>query len=154
MRKILIATDGSPSALEAADVGLELARENGAEVFFVHVIDAPTDRALSGPAAPLSSWPAPEGYALLREAIELAATHGIAAKTLLLAGEAVDEIVSCADSIEADLIVVGSRGLGRIRAALLGSISRGLLHESRRPVLVVRGTGVREVADQLSVSAR
>jgi nucleotide-binding universal stress UspA family protein len=153
MKKILIATDGSPSAREAAHVGLELARANGAQAFFVHVIDAPDDRAMSGPAGPLWNWPAPEDYALLHEATELAATHGLAATTLLLAGETVDEIVSCADSIEADLIVVGSRGLGRIKTALLGSVSRGLLHETRRPVLVVRGTAAREATRPLPVSA-
>lgn len=71
----------------------------------------------------------------------------MAAKTLLLAGDTVDEIVSCADSIGADLIVVGSRGFGPIRATLLGSTSRALLHETRRPVLVVHATsGPRAIA--------
>ncbi len=39
MKQILIATDGSPSAQEAVEVGLELAKEQGADVTFVHVAE-------------------------------------------------------------------------------------------------------------------
>jgi nucleotide-binding universal stress UspA family protein len=153
MKKILIATDGSPPAREAVHLGLELAHESEAEVTFVHVIDASPDRAMFGPAGPLSDWPAPGDYRSLLEAAKFAAAQGVAAKTLLLAGNTVDEIVSCADSIGADLIVVGSRGFGPIRATLLGSTSRALLHETRRPVLVVSATGIREETPAISLSA-
>jgi nucleotide-binding universal stress UspA family protein len=68
----------------------------------------------------------------------------VKAHTRLLRGEPVDEIVAFADVIDADLIVVGSRGYGAFASALLGSVSRGILREARRPVLVVRGTAARE----------
>jgi nucleotide-binding universal stress UspA family protein len=60
----------------------------------------------------------------------------------MLRGDPAGEIVAHADTIGADLIIVGSRGHGAIASALLGSVSRGVLHEARRPVLVVRGTAV------------
>ena len=63
-------------------------------------------------------------------------------ESLLASGVPVDEIVACADSIDADMIVVGSHGRGAIATAFLGSVSRGVLHEARRPVLVVRGAPV------------
>ena len=59
----------------------------------------------------------------------------------------VDEIVTAADSMDADVIVIGSRGRGRMTSALLGSVSRGVLNESRRPVLIVRGIHDREPAE-------
>jgi nucleotide-binding universal stress UspA family protein len=79
----------------------------------------------------------------LEEASTLAADVGVSARTELLTGNPVDEIVAYADSIDADLIVVGSRGHGAVASALLGSVSQGVLHEAQRPVLVVRGTRTR-----------
>src|SRR6266540_7106120 len=74
----------------------------------------------------------------LEEAAEIAARRGLEAKTELLVGNPADEIVAFGDAIDADMIVVGSRGHGMVASALLGSVSRSVLHESRRPVFVVR----------------
>jgi nucleotide-binding universal stress UspA family protein len=49
-----------------------------------------------------------------------------------------DTVVAVSDEHDAAAIVVGSRGLGGLRSAFLGSTSRRLLHDTRRPVLVVR----------------
>lgn len=150
MKKIVIATDGSPSALEAVEYGLELAADQGAEPILVHVAPA-TDVlpvAAYGMGAPVSvpHEPAEHHRASLDEAVEIAAQHGLEAKAELLMGDAAHAIVAYADAVEADLIVVGSRGHGTIAGALLGSVSRRVLHEAKRPVLVVRG-----VADRAEV---
>jgi nucleotide-binding universal stress UspA family protein len=68
----------------------------------------------------------------------LAAERGIETRTEVLVGDPANEIVAYADSVDADLIVVGSRGRGAVTSALLGSVSRAILHETRRPVLVAR----------------
>ena len=68
------------------------------------------------------------------------AEAGVEARCELLQGDTIGEIVTLADSIDADLIVIGSRGHGGLTSALIGSVSRSVLHESRRPVLIVRGT--------------
>jgi nucleotide-binding universal stress UspA family protein len=86
----------------------------------------------------------------LVEAREIAVAKGIRGRTELLVGDPVDEVVAFADSIDADLIVVGSRGHGAIASTLLGSVSRGVLHESRRPVLVVRGADVGAEAEAVA----
>jgi nucleotide-binding universal stress UspA family protein len=82
----------------------------------------------------------------LDDALALAAEADVDARAELLRGDPVDEIVAFADSFEADLIVVGSRGHGALASALLGSVSRGILSETRRPVLVVRGAAERIAA--------
>lgn len=145
MKKILIATDGSESAHEALEFGLELAEEQGATPFVVHV--APAVEILPfasfGVAAPTVPHELDEQDRVpLNEAAETAGKKGIDAKTELLVGNPADEIVAFGDTIDADLIVVGSRGHGAIASVLLGSVSRAVLHESRRPVLVVRGAHV------------
>jgi nucleotide-binding universal stress UspA family protein len=151
MKKIVIATDGSPSALEAVEYGLELAADHSADPIVVHV--APATEVLPvaayGMGAPVSVPHEPDEHdrASLDEAVEIAAQHGLDAKTELLVGDAAHAIVTFANSVDADLIVVGSRGHGAIAGALLGSVSRRVLHEAKRPVLVVRA-----VADRAEVA--
>jgi nucleotide-binding universal stress UspA family protein len=153
MNKILIGTDGSASAHEAVEFGLDLAAEQDARAFIVHVaplVDV-MPYANFGYVAPTLPHEFDEhDRELLQEAVELAAEKGVEVETTLLKGRPADEIVAFADSIDADLIVVGSRGHGTITSALIGSVSRGVLHESRRPVLIVRGT---HVAEKVGVAA-
>jgi nucleotide-binding universal stress UspA family protein len=150
MKKIVIATDGSDSAHEAVELGLELAAEPGATAHVVHVVQPVevmpySNFALVAPALPHEVDE--DDREPLRAAEELAARQDVPLKTAVLKGYPAQEIVAYADSIDADLIVVGSRGHGAFKTALLGSVSRGVLHESRRPVLVVRGAHVAALAE-------
>lgn len=143
MKRILIATDGSPSALQAIEVGLDLAEEEGSEAIFVHVAPAKDVLPVTGGfgmAAPVSvPHELDEADRMcLDDAARIAEELGLETRTKLLTGDPVKEIVAYADSIDADLIVVGSHGYGSISGVLLGSVSRGVLHRTTRPVLIVR----------------
>jgi nucleotide-binding universal stress UspA family protein len=145
IEKILIATDGSESAHEALEFGLDLAAEQDARAFVVRVAPAVdvmpyANFGYVGPSVPHEFDE--HDRECLQEAAELAAEKGVDVETALLKGRAADEIVTYGDTINADLIVVGSRGHGAIASTLVGSVSRAVLHEGRRPVLVVRGTHV------------
>lgn len=148
MKRILIATDGSPAAKQAIEVGVELAESEDAAILFVHVVPVADIVATSGFGlmAPVPHPLAASDEQLLDDALAIADRADVPASVKLLRGNTVDEIVAYADSMNADLIVVGSRGHGAITSALLGSVSRGVLAESRRPVMIVRSTPVVEPA--------
>ena len=144
MRRILIATDGSPEAREAVEFGLELAEKQRASATLLQVVP-PIDWVQLDRGAVIR--PIPEEIAKRRgialdEAAALAAEHGVPVSFEVLAGSPADEIVAYADNHDVDLTIVGSRGWGAVASALLGSVSQAVVHESRRPVLVVRGTGL------------
>jgi nucleotide-binding universal stress UspA family protein len=147
MKRILVATDGSASSAEAVTFGADLAAEHEAELHLVHVVPVldvvPSGLVWLGGA--VLHEPTAAERLVLEDAAAVVAERGVLATTALLHGDTVGEIVFFADSRNVDLIVVGSRGRGSIVNGLLGSTSRRLLSESRRPVLVVRGTAhVRE----------
>ncbi len=73
----------------------------------------------------------------------LAVAHGATAEPLAVADEigTAETVAAIAEQRDAEVIVVGSRGLGAFKAGLLGSTSRDLLKTTRRPVLVVKAPG-------------
>jgi len=150
MNKILVATDGSESASAAVELGVSLAAQHDAELIFVHVVPAvdlvPATWFGVGGAYPHEALP--EDRSLLEDAAAVAEEQGVFSTTMLLTGDTVDEIVAYADSHDVDLIVVGSRGRGAIANALLGSVSRGVLRESRRSVLVAQGASTAHRRDE------
>lgn len=140
MKQILIATDGSPSAQEAVDVGLELAQEQGADVTFVHVTPVEEIRGGRGGAHALTHREEiDESETALKDAAAAADAAGVSYEVERFSGETVETIVALADSKNADLIVLGSRGRSAIASAVLGSISLGVLKHASRPVLIVKG---------------
>ena len=152
MKKILISTDGSACSAEAIEFGVELASEHEAAWPSSMSPRPPTSVAFNGgfgmagvmPTVPheLSAY----DRASLEDAEQIAEQHGVLASCKLLVGDPVDEIVAYADLEDVDLIVIGSRGHGALASALLGSVSRRVLSESRRPVAIVRGLAAAPVA--------
>ena len=146
MDTILIAVDGSPASDVAARYGLELAAEHESRVTFALVVPA-VDVVPAGGFGLTAALPhelSDSDRRPLDDALAWAEDAGIHAHARLLRGDPVDELVAFADTIDADLIVVGSRGHGALACARLGSVSRGILREARRPVLVVRGAAARK----------
>ena len=145
MKRILVATDGSRSSTEAVAFGIELAAEHKTELIFVHVVPLLDVVPATGFGAIGGALPhdvSEHDRTLLDEAAASAAEHELVATTALLRGDPVGEIVAFAEAHDVDLIVVGSRGHGTIASALLGSVSRGVLAEAKRPVLIVRAAPV------------
>jgi nucleotide-binding universal stress UspA family protein len=144
MKRILAATDGSDAAVEATRFAIELAAEHESELIVAHVVRTfdvvPATVVQIGGVFPHE--PSERDLEMLDDAAAFAREHAVTATTVLLRGETVDELVHYAERREVDLIVVGSRGHGAVAGALLGSVSQGLLRESRCPVLIVRAAAV------------
>lgn len=116
---VVVGYDGSPNARAAVDYAAWLAGATG-KLYVVHADEHRARGEAVLDALVLTDDP------LLETEFE----------TELLEKPAADAIVEVAETRNADLIVVGSRGLGRLRAAL-GSVSHDVLHRADRPVLVV-----------------
>jgi len=137
MNGIVIGTDGSQSSRAAVESGVELAGPTRAPLTVAYVMRAPSpvlgrpyyQRALSRELA--------KGRAALDEAATLVHAAGLECETELVEGKAAEALLSTARARDAGLIVVGSRGLGVVNGTLLGSVSRRVVHDADRPVLVV-----------------
>ncbi len=143
LRTILVGIDGSTNSLDAVSWTAGLARATGAEVVALHVVGL-LDR-LDPEAAPVPSEPNRDQ---IRERFEGSWTAAldeadVRHRHLLRDGTPVVALLDVADQIDADLIVVGSRGVGANTAALLGSTSAQLVQEAGRPVTIIPPRGGR-----------
>jgi nucleotide-binding universal stress UspA family protein len=138
--KILIATDGSDGAKAAVADGLRLARRLDAEVVFVAVEHA--QRPPFGVPPYYIADPDAHHYAAatIDAALTEARDQGVTAHGEVLPPslDPAHEILEAARRVDADLIVVGSRRLGAIAGAILGSVSRSVVRHADRPVLVAK----------------
>ena len=151
--KVLLATDGSIEADLAARTAAQLADKTGSELHVVHVFGIspwypayPEATAFDGAELEdpvleedLQRISEQRARELLDAEVEkLRSVGGTLAQGHLAEGGASPEIVGLAEEIGAGLVVVGSRGRGGIRRALMGSVSDSVVRHAHCPVLVVR----------------
>jgi len=139
MKRILVAVDGSAGASRAAHFAARLAHATGASIELVHVYDAPTASYLGLEALSRNE--------LTQKSAEIGKGSFDAARAIIedraettdhvAIGHPAEEIVYRAKDIDADLIVMGSRGLTPVERILLGSVSKRVLHLADRPVTIV-----------------
>jgi nucleotide-binding universal stress UspA family protein len=146
-KTILCGTDGSESSFRAVDRAAAVARDADAALLLACAYRPMSDRevqdaadALGGEAYKVSgSTPAED---VLRDAAGRA--RDIGAKkvdTLAIEGDAVDELINLAKRYEADLVVVGNRGLNSLAGRILGSVPANISHRATCDVLIVHTTG-------------
>lgn len=139
-RSILVAYDGSEHAKRALAQAVDIARTQDARLTLLAV------------AAPLHVWPGPYVPPVTDADLLHAAEHivaegealvpeGVPVSSRAVAGNPGTELLKRAAAADHDLIVMGSRGRGAVRSAVLGSVSHFVLNHSLLPVLVVHDTG-------------
>ena len=134
--KVLLATDGLENTIPAARAAVDLAQKGGAELHVIH-----TWQTVPSPHFDHAIRTGLEdaGRETLEEQVRwIEEVGGTVAGAHLWEGQAVEAIIARAEEIGAGLVVVGSRGRGRLGRLVLGSVSTGLAHRSPCPVLIVR----------------
>ncbi|HET7270583.1 MAG TPA: universal stress protein [Rubrobacter sp.] len=142
--KILLASDGSEDAEMATTTAVDLAKVSASELHVLHV----------GPGLPLYELPdyparfedvvgaqRQEAQRVLDEQVRRVEDLGanVVAAHLEMDERPDRAIVELGEKLGAGLLVMGSRGLGGLRRALLGSVSSSVVHHAHCPILVVRG---------------
>jgi nucleotide-binding universal stress UspA family protein len=142
MNTILLATDGSPPAMEATTLALELAQPAGWELRIVTVWSPVVTSYGFAPMVyvpEMSDAEREQAGWVLAEAVKKAQAAGLEPTSELRRGRAVEEICNAAEECHATLVVLGAHGWGAMKRFVFGSVSTGVLHHAPCPVLVVRG---------------
>jgi nucleotide-binding universal stress UspA family protein len=152
-RNILAAVDGSPQSIRALDAAAELARATRARLTVMTVAILGRTVAVGAPGlARILSDEDAQSHALLDEALDQVRPPQHVEKVITWGPSVPDAILEQAERGEHDLIVLGSRGRGPLRATLLGSVGRRVLDHSAVPVLIVRPQPERAAREQKVVS--
>jgi nucleotide-binding universal stress UspA family protein len=145
--KILVPTDGSKPAKKSIEYAVHFAEQVGATIVLLSVMDRslvlpqtiPVSPNATKLIEPLADYLKRAAGAYLDEAEELCRKFGVQSKKVLRSGHPVEEIVKEAQKSRVDLIIIGSHGRSALKAAVLGSVTFGIINkEIKVPVLVVR----------------
>ena len=137
--RILLAVDGSEHAARAAKVATEMAHcMKSAELRIVTSYD-PIPPYLGEPNLQLAiNNRLDEAQEILKKTVKLVGNSNIDVHTEVIEGDAAEAIIEVANTRHSDVIIMGSRGLGRLAGLLLGSTSQKVVSHAPCPVLIVR----------------
>ncbi|MBU2601442.1 MAG: universal stress protein [Actinobacteria bacterium] len=132
---IVLGYDGSEHSEKAVDLARALAKAHNSRIVIVHAF----------PHVSRIVTPSQDDAHEIHDAHELAGklaqrlkAEGLRAEPDVLEGPAAEAILNAAEAHKADLIIVGSRGLGQFKGLVIGSQSNRVVHYAKVPVLVAR----------------
>jgi nucleotide-binding universal stress UspA family protein len=144
--RIVVGTDGSETAEKAVTEAVELASAVGAQLDIVSAYEPVPESRLREEAAGAPediSWavgPREEVDATLSAAGEIADAKGVAYKAHPRQGDPADAILDVAEEQNADLIIVGNKGMSGAKRFLLGSVPNKVSHHAPCSVMIIRTT--------------
>ena len=146
INRILVAVDGSPTSRRALGLAADMAQKYEAELVLLYVIRDMQIPDSVQKMADIDSFMGTRlsamqmvGQQILKESEEMVAPAGLdKVKTEVRPGDPAGVILRYAEEADMDMIVMGSRGLGNIESALLGSVSRKVTNLSKVPCLTVK----------------
>lgn len=145
-KTIVVGTDGSATAAEATRQAVELARAVGAQIELVSAYEPVATARLSKERRDAPEdvvWaisPREDVDATLEEAAKLARDADVGVRVYARQGDPADAVLDVAEEVEADLIVVGNKGMTGARRFLLGSVPNKISHHAPCSVMIIRTT--------------
>jgi nucleotide-binding universal stress UspA family protein len=136
--KILVPIDGSDHSVRAMQEAMRIAKLVEGKITLMHVFSIGTSFIKTSTQNYYYDLVRKKGRRILTDGMKKAETEGCKVETLLVEGDAVEKIVKTARECDFDLIVMGARGLSKIKGLLLGSVSEGVIRNAPCPVLVTR----------------
>jgi len=138
-KKILLATDGSENAGRAATTAAGLARELSSPVILVNVKNNPPSQSRMAKANfDVHSLLEEDALSDIKNTIAVFEQEHLPYTLKVAIGDPATEIIEIAAKEQADLIVIGSRGLGTIKGVFLGSVSQKVISHATCPVMIVK----------------
>ncbi len=136
---ILLAVDGSEHSLNAAQTASQLARSmNSADLRIVVVYDSVPPLLGNPDFQVILNARLDETERILQNTVKMVGEIPARVHTETIAGDPAESIIKIAEAHSCDLIVMGSRGLGRLAGLVLGSTSQKVVSHAPCPVLIVR----------------
>jgi nucleotide-binding universal stress UspA family protein len=145
--KILLATDGSKEARLALTTAADMAQSTNSELHVAYVFPTAVQRPFPNP---ITARPREvqeheleeamhQAQQFLDQQVDMVKQEGVSvAEAHLIRGRPDREVVHLSEEVGAGLIIMGSRGLGGVRRALMGSVSDSVVRHAHCPVLIVR----------------
>jgi nucleotide-binding universal stress UspA family protein len=145
-RSIVVGTDGSETASEAVRQAVELAKQIGARIQLVSAYEPVSSQRLRQEQSEVPDdvqWmvnPREDVDGTLGEAANVVRDAGVDVETYARQGDPADAILDVAEETDADLIVVGNKGMTGAKRFLLGSVPNKVSHHAPCSVLIIRTT--------------
>jgi len=137
---ILVPVDGSDNSYRALDAALLLSEKLGSSIIVIHVMEQfpithiGSEKLLSEVLEAYKK----ENQDILSKCSEIATQKGLTIKTVLLQGNPASTILDYSKKEKFDLLIMGSRGLGKFKELILGSVSGKIVHHSPCAVMLIR----------------
>lgn len=144
--RIVVGTDGSETAAEAVRQAIDLAKLSGAELSIVSAYEPVPERKVkeaqrdAPPDVQYEIGPREDVNLVLDAAAATARKEGLEVRTHPVEGDPAEGILNVAEEANADLIVVGNKGMTGARRFLLGSVPNNVSHHAPCAVMIVRTT--------------
>jgi nucleotide-binding universal stress UspA family protein len=136
--KILVPLDGSEHSLNALEKAIQIAKKFDGKITLINVYSVSSFKVTPSQVYAYVLEIRKSGESILAEGKKRVKTEGVQVETLLKEGHIVEEILKTARDGNFDLIVIGARGISKMKEILLGSVSHGVTNHAPCPVLLVK----------------